>query len=400
MHGLDRRIAFTRAVVARWSAAAPVRILLSSTAASSAVHLDVDQQHRDDRDDVPDRALDRRATCPRGRLPRQPRFRRLRDGADAHHVVRRVDRRHGHADRHAAQPDRHRHAAAELRRRADLVLPVDGARRADLVDGPLRRCSPRGSASPARAVFGCPRTRADLVRRELRQLGPLSAAASATCSSPSALTVVLWVLPGLLAIAGLRRVRRSRRAYDAVDARGGRRDDRRDPAVRPAGQLAARRFTLSWEEAVRIDWGIDPPVRRRPGARVAGVLDRAGRQHRPRHHARGCRRTAPLPFTILFTASRPCCPKLTSNTASANMIVPVAIAVAAGGRHQSDRAGARRDARRQRGLHDADLDAAERDRLQLGPRADRHDDSVRRRPVGGGVLIVIATVSLLGPLLF
>ncbi len=36
----------------------------------------------------------------------------VRDGDDADHVVRRVDRRHGDAGRHAAEPDRHRHAAS------------------------------------------------------------------------------------------------------------------------------------------------------------------------------------------------------------------------------------------------------------------------------------------------
>ena len=59
VHGVDRRIAYTALSLRGSSARAPCASC--SCTAPSAGHLDVDQQHRDDRDDVSDRPVDRRA---------------------------------------------------------------------------------------------------------------------------------------------------------------------------------------------------------------------------------------------------------------------------------------------------------------------------------------------------
>ena len=133
VHGLDRRIAFT-ALASRWVGTSGARILVVYGLVGT-VDLDVDEQHRDDRDDVPDRRVDRRAVAAghdgAGRGAAQ-----VRDGDDADHVVRRVDRRHGDAGGHAAQPDRHRPHRAH-HRHAHRLLPLDGHRRAAGAD-PLR----------------------------------------------------------------------------------------------------------------------------------------------------------------------------------------------------------------------------------------------------------------------
>ena len=69
-------------------------------------------------------------------------------------------------------------------------------------------------------------------------------------------------------------------------------------------------------------------LRRRAGDGRPGVLDRAGRGAWARASRRGCRRTRRFALTALFTAAAIVLSEATSNTASANMIVPVAIAVA------------------------------------------------------------------------
>ncbi len=89
----------------------------------------------------------------------------------------------------------------------------------------------------------------------------------------------------------------------------------------------ARKFTLTWEQAVRIDWGI---ILLFGGGLAMGEL--AFSTGLASAMGRGI--TAWLPaestasLTILFTAVAIVMSETASNTASANMIVPVAIAVA------------------------------------------------------------------------
>ena len=78
------------------------------------------------------------------------RCRRFAHRHDADDVVRRVDRRHGHAGRHAAEPDRHRHSRA-ARRPARSASSSGCARRAAGARA-VRRCSSAGSRGGARAA--------------------------------------------------------------------------------------------------------------------------------------------------------------------------------------------------------------------------------------------------------
>ena len=170
----------------------------------------------------------------------------------------------------------------------------------------------------------------------------------------------------------------------------------------------ARRFTLSWEQAVRIDWGI---ILLFGGGLAMGALAFSTGLAEAMGHGI----TSWLPvrssfsLTVLFTAIAIVMSETASNTASANMIVPVAIAVAQAAGDQSARAGAWRDIRRVDGLHDADLHAAKRHRLQLRPRADLDDDAQRHcarhrrlhphRHRGDGPRLddLIAVPAILGP---
>ena len=89
----------------------------------------------------------------------------------------------------------------------------------------------------------------------------------------------------------------------------------------------ARRFTLTWDQAVRIDWGI--VLLYGGGLAMGGLAFSTGLAD-----ALGRGITTWLPshgtfvVTALFTAAAILLSEATSNTASANMIVPVAIAVA------------------------------------------------------------------------
>jgi sodium-dependent dicarboxylate transporter 2/3/5 len=89
----------------------------------------------------------------------------------------------------------------------------------------------------------------------------------------------------------------------------------------------ARRFTLSWEQAIRIDWGI---ILLFGGGLAMGAL--AFSTGLAESMGRGITSWLPvqstLSLTILFTAIAIVMSETASNTASANMIVPVAIAVA------------------------------------------------------------------------
>jgi sodium-dependent dicarboxylate transporter 2/3/5 len=139
------------------------------------------------------------------------------------------------------------------------------------------------------------------------------------------ITVALWIFPGFLAIAGADQSAFGR-AYSASVPEG---------VAAMIGALllfvlpidwAARRFTLTWDEAVRIDWGI---VLLYGGGLAMGQLAFSTGLAK----AMGEGVTAWLPshttfaLTALFTAAAIVLSEATSNTASANMIVPIVIAV-------------------------------------------------------------------------
>jgi solute carrier family 13 (sodium-dependent dicarboxylate transporter), member 2/3/5 len=168
-------------------------------------------------------------------------------------------------------------------------------------------------------------SRTDRIHEELRRLGPLSPGQRNTLIA-FAITVGLWLFPGVLGIAGLSESGFAR-AYEAAVP---------ESVAAMIGAILlfvlpvnwrARRFTLSWEQAIRIDWGI---ILLFGGGLAMGAL--AFSTGLAESMGRGITSWLPvqsaLSLTILFTAIAIVTSETASNTASANMIVPVAIAVA------------------------------------------------------------------------
>ena len=203
---------------------------------------------------------------------------------------------------------------------------------------------------------------AALVRAEMRKLGRLSPAERNVLLA-FGVTVLLWTLPGFVALAGLDGTGFSQWYQRAVP----------EGIAAMLGALLLfvlpvdwrkRRFTLTWDEA---------------GAGLAGVSNRPRRCHRPRHHQlaavphhRGADRhlhgggDSALGSHLQHRVGQ-------HDRAGGDCRRP-------GGRRQAAGAGAGRDARRQHGLHDAHLHGAQRHRLQLGVHPDHGDDALRRRP--------------------
>ena len=165
-------------------------------------------------------------------------------------------------------------------------------------------------------------------REELRRLGPLSPGQRNTLIA-FGLTVTLWLLPGVLNLMDAAASRESSfaRAYAAAVP---------ESVAAMVGAILlfvlpvhwrARKFTLTWEQAARIDWGI---ILLFGGGLAMGELafstGLAGAMGRGITAWLPAESTASL--TILFTAVAIVMSETASNTASANMIVPVAIAVA------------------------------------------------------------------------
>jgi sodium-dependent dicarboxylate transporter 2/3/5 len=167
--------------------------------------------------------------------------------------------------------------------------------------------------------------RAAHIQEELRRLGPVSSAQRNVLVA-FCLTVALWITPGVLAVTG-RGDTAFARAYAAAVP---------ESVAAMIGAIAlfvlpvswrARKFTLTWEQAVRIDWGI---VLLFGGGLALGELAFSTGLA----EAMGRAVTSWLPATssvaliVLFTAVAIVMSETASNTASANMVVPVAIAVA------------------------------------------------------------------------
>jgi sodium-dependent dicarboxylate transporter 2/3/5 len=163
-----------------------------------------------------------------------------------------------------------------------------------------------------------------LVRDELRKLGPVSAGQRNVLIAFS-VTVLLWVTPGLLVVAGLGEAPFAKGFAEAVP----------ESVAAMAGAILlfllpvswrSRRFTLTWDEAMRIDWGI---ILLYGGGLALGDLAFTTGLAK----ATGDALTGLLPsqssfaLTVMFTGLAIMISEVTSNTASANMIVPVAIAV-------------------------------------------------------------------------
>ena len=167
-------------------------------------------------------------------------------------------------------------------------------------------------------------SRTSHVQDELRRLGPVSVGQRNVLIAFS-VTVILWLLPGILAIVGLGESAFAK-AYavavpESVAAIGG-------AILLFVLPIAwrARRFTLTWEEAIRIDWGI---ILLFGGGLSMGEL--AFSTGLAEAMGRGITSWLPsqsdLALTVLFTAVAIVMSEAASNTAAANMIVPIAIAV-------------------------------------------------------------------------
>jgi sodium-dependent dicarboxylate transporter 2/3/5 len=138
-------------------------------------------------------------------------------------------------------------------------------------------------------------------------------------------TVTLWLFPGLLTILGFGQSAFAR-AYGAAVP---------ESVAAMTGAILlfvmplnwrARQFTLKWEEAVRIDWGI---ILLFGGGLAMGEL--AFSTGLAEAMGRGIASWLPaqseMALTVLFTGVAIIMSEAASNTASANMIVPIAIAV-------------------------------------------------------------------------
>jgi sodium-dependent dicarboxylate transporter 2/3/5 len=167
--------------------------------------------------------------------------------------------------------------------------------------------------------------RADRIEEELARLGPVSRGQRNVLVA-FAVTVALWLFPGVLAILGQGQSAFARGYAAAVP----------ESIAAMTGAILlfllplnwrARQFTLKWEEAVRIDWGI---ILLFGGGLAMGELAFSTGLA----EAMGTGITSWLPvrseaaLTILFTGVAIVMSEAASNTASANMIVPIAIAVA------------------------------------------------------------------------
>ena len=166
---------------------------------------------------------------------------------------------------------------------------------------------------------------AHIVQEELRKLGALTSGQRNVLIAFGT-TVALWLLPGVVALFGMENRPIAAALRQALP----------ESIAAMIGALMlfvlptdwrTRRFTLKWEEALQIDWGV---ILLYGGGLAMGELafstGLAG--------AVGSGIAAWLPshtvtsLTLLFTATATVLSEATSNTATANMIVPVAIAVA------------------------------------------------------------------------
>jgi sodium-dependent dicarboxylate transporter 2/3/5 len=163
-----------------------------------------------------------------------------------------------------------------------------------------------------------------LVHEELKKLGPVSVGQRNVLLA-FGITVTLWVIPGLLALAGIEQSAFGRAYNEAIP----------ESVAAMIGALLlfvlpldwnARRFTLTWDEAVRIDWGI--VLLYGGGLAMGGLAFSTGLAE-----AMGTGITSYLPsqstvaLTVMFTLSAIVLSEATSNTAAANMVIPIAIAV-------------------------------------------------------------------------
>ena len=164
----------------------------------------------------------------------------------------------------------------------------------------------------------------DLVREELRKLGKVTRG-QRNVMIAFFTTVALWLLPGVFAITGYGGSGFAR-AYASMVP---------ESVAAMIGAIllfllpthwAARRFTISWEEASRIDWGI--VLLFGGGLSMGALADATGlTTAMGRGLAASMDQPSAFMLTAVFTGAAIVISEAASNTASATIIVPIAIAV-------------------------------------------------------------------------
>ena len=166
---------------------------------------------------------------------------------------------------------------------------------------------------------------AGLAAEQVRAMGPLSRAQRNVLAA-FGLTVLLWVAPGVMTAAGVDGAGFARAFNASVP----------EAVAAMVGALLlfllpvdwrARRFTLSWDQAAKIEWGII--LLFGGGLSLGGLTFSTGLAEAV---GRGVLAWVPshttLALTAAFTALSIVLTETTSNTAAATMVVPIAIAVA------------------------------------------------------------------------
>jgi sodium-dependent dicarboxylate transporter 2/3/5 len=166
---------------------------------------------------------------------------------------------------------------------------------------------------------------ADLVRAELARLGPTSIAQRNVLIA-FAITVLLWMAPGALAVSGYDNAAWARGYIASVP----------ESAAAMLGALAlfaipvdwrSRRFTLTWNDAAKIDWAV--VLLYGGGLAMGDLVFQSGLAPAIGHGiAAWLPSQSTVALTIVFTATAIALSETASNGASATMIVPIAIAVA------------------------------------------------------------------------
>ena len=164
----------------------------------------------------------------------------------------------------------------------------------------------------------------ELVHRELERLGGQTIGQRNVLIA-FAVTILLWIAPGIMAIIGADQSAFAR-AYAAQMPEG------------VAAMIGAcllfvlpvnwheRRFTLTWDEAAKIDWGIT--LLYGGGLALGEMAFSTGLAQAVGEGVTGWLPSqSSFALTLLFTGAAIVVSEAASNTASANMIVPIAIAV-------------------------------------------------------------------------
>ncbi|MDO8677500.1 MAG: DASS family sodium-coupled anion symporter [Acidobacteriota bacterium] len=163
-----------------------------------------------------------------------------------------------------------------------------------------------------------------LVHEELKRLGPTTAGQRNVLIA-FGITVALWIAPGAFAILQIDQTPFARAYSTAMPESVAAMFGAFLLFILPI-DWRERRFTLTWDEAVKIDWGIT--LLYGGGLALGEMTFSTGLAQ-----AMGEGITSWLPsqstlaLTVLFTGAAIVVSEAASNTASANMVIPIAIAV-------------------------------------------------------------------------